>query len=185
MPVKPHSSPGSAPTSRRSTTRMSPGSAPSTWIGPESTWTTDSLTTSMSAGLSLFLIWPSVQSLHSMRKTSPGFTITLAGMSGCQRLWPTSSCLDIGFVRSTLNSVFGIVEPPPGLSLYGKQSLHPGHVHVVAAALVDHPAAVQHQQPIGDLQREAQDLFGDDDGQPLLIADDLQDLRQLLDDRRL
>ena len=61
-----------------------------------------------SLGLSLFLIWPSVQSLHSMRNTSPGLTETTAGMSGCQRLWPTSSCSAQVFVRSILNRVFGM-----------------------------------------------------------------------------
>ena len=55
-------------------------------------WCAVRSTSRTSSGLSLSLICPSVQSLHSIRKTSPGLTETTAGISGCQRLCPGSSC---------------------------------------------------------------------------------------------
>ena len=61
----------------------------------------------MSFAQSSFLICPPVQSMHSIRNSSPGLTDTTIGMSGCQRLCGTS-CFVMGFVRSTLNSVFGM-----------------------------------------------------------------------------
>ena len=51
---------------------MSPGLAPLTSIGPLKTCTTDRSTSRTSFGLSLFLIWPSVQSLHSIRNDVAG-----------------------------------------------------------------------------------------------------------------
>src|SRR5437868_7131532 len=58
-----------------------------------------------SLALSVFLIWPSVQSLHSMRKVVSGFTEATGGMSGCQRLCPSTCCWLQGLERSTLNRV--------------------------------------------------------------------------------
>src|SRR6185503_473756 len=122
----------------------------------------------MSAALSSFLICPSVQSLHSMRNTSPGLTEMTAGMSGCQRLCPGISCFDIGFVRSTLNSVFGICLCAPFRSLVARcsfvvsdrqQARYRVGVHVRPLAALADAAAIQHQHAIGDLQREAENLF--------------------------
>src|SRR5689334_19573776 len=108
----------------------------------------------MSAALSSFLICPSVQSLHSMRNTSPGLTEMTAGMSGCQRLWPGISCFDIDFVRSTLNNVFGICLSAPFASVFSdrQQARDRVRVHLRAGAALADAAAIQHQHPIGDLQ---------------------------------
>src|ERR1700690_3117071 len=151
-------------------------------MGPLRTCTTVSLTFSMSEGSSSFLIWPSVQSLHSMRKTSPGLTVTAVGMSGCHRLCPTISCFPMGLVRSTLNNVFGILSASLEFTwlwlLRGnsdrQQAVHGEHIHLGPPALLDDATAVEHQQPVGHVEGEAQHLLGYDDGEPLLVADEFQ-----------
>ena len=53
-PLNPHRLSGRAPTSSRSTTSRSPGSAPSTPIGPDRKWTVERSTSRTSSAESLF-----------------------------------------------------------------------------------------------------------------------------------
>jgi hypothetical protein len=69
----------------------SPGSAPSTAKGPLRTWTVDRGASRMSSAESSLWMAPSNHSRQCTRNESPGFTVAAAGMSGCQRLWPTFS----------------------------------------------------------------------------------------------
>src|SRR3954463_9420033 len=90
-----------------STISRSPGSAPSTAIGPLSTCTPGSGALRMSSAESSLWIAPSNHSRQSTRNTSPGLTWTWAGMSGCQRLWPTI-CWSVNFfVESRGNTTWG------------------------------------------------------------------------------
>src|ERR1700674_3290606 len=54
---------------------------------------------------------PSNHSRQSTRKTSPGFTVTLAGMSGCQRLCPRYFWSVNFLVESRGNTTSGIQSP--------------------------------------------------------------------------
>src|SRR4051794_32965930 len=90
-----------------STISRSPGSAPSTAIGPLSTCTPGSGALRMSSAESSLWIAPSNHSRQSTRNTSPGLTWTWAGTSGCQRLWPTI-CWSVNFfVESRGNTTWG------------------------------------------------------------------------------
>src|SRR3954468_15941975 len=90
----------------------SPGSAPCTWMGPDSTCTLLSGALRMSSAESSLWIAPSNHSRQSTRNESPGLTCTRAGTSGCQRLWPTI-CWSVNvLVLSSGKTFWGI-----GLSL--------------------------------------------------------------------
>src|SRR3954464_459363 len=95
-----------------STIRRSPGSAPSTEIGPESTCTLFSGAWRMSSAESSLWIAPSNHSRQSTRKTWPGRTCTWAGTSGCQRLWPTICCSVNDLLLSSGNTFCGIGSLP-------------------------------------------------------------------------
>src|SRR4051812_42352736 len=107
----PSSSWSQASISRMSTTSRSPGCAPSTRNGPESTWTPGSGAWRTSSAESSFLIAPSNHSRQSARNTSPGLTLTFGGMSGCQRLCPTCFWSVNFLVLSSGNRFFGMSPP--------------------------------------------------------------------------
>ena len=67
-------------------TSRSPGSAPSTSIGPLSTWQKSRLTSRTSFALSLLPSCASVHSRHSTRNSLPGLTDEAEGTSGCHLL---------------------------------------------------------------------------------------------------
>lgn len=75
MPVNPHGASSWHCTSMISTSRTSPGSAPSISNGPVRKWTRVRSTSRMSLAESLFLIWPPVQSTHSILTVSPSLIV--------------------------------------------------------------------------------------------------------------
>ena len=74
-------------------------------------WLWSSTMSRMSLAESSLRTWPSVQSLHSIRNTSPGRTEEAAGMSGCHRLCPGTSWSRIDLDWSTRNTVSGMSTP--------------------------------------------------------------------------
>ena len=95
-----------------STTSRSPGSAPSTAIGPESMCARFRSTSRTSLAESELAICASVHSRHSTRNSLPGRTDAAGGMSGCQRLWPGTACSAIGLDWSTEKTTSGMTVPP-------------------------------------------------------------------------
>src|SRR4051794_30215055 len=91
-----------------STISRSPGSAPSTAIGPLSTCTVDSGASRTSSAESSLWIAPSNHSRQCTRKVSSGRTVTWVGMSGCQRLCPRSSCSVNGLLESRGKTTSGM-----------------------------------------------------------------------------
>ena len=87
-------------TSRVSATRRSPGSAPATWTGPVSGWTSPKSTSSTAFEIEPRSKAPSNVSRVSSTTSSPGSQRRIGGMSGCQRLWPVCGSPARGRLRS-------------------------------------------------------------------------------------
>src|SRR3982751_3585831 len=142
-----------------------------------------------SSALSSFLMKPPVQSKVSRTKSSPGSTQQAIGMSGCHRLWMFSFSTG-DFVRSTLISVsvMGRLQRFRGWEDEGGSDgeVLPDVRHVGGGArrLVHQPPALDDEQPVGDVQREAEHLLGDDDRDLAQLADLVQRPGDVLDDGR-
>ena len=95
-----------------STTSRSPGSAPSTSMGPLSMCATLRFTSRTSLDESLLPSCESVHSRHSTRNSEPGRTEAAEGMSGCHRLCPGTAWSRIDLDWSTLNSTSGTSGSP-------------------------------------------------------------------------
>ena len=65
----------------------------------------------MSSAESSLTMAPSNHSRQCTRKLSPGLTCTCAGMSGCQRLWPTICCSVNFFCESSGKTTSGMAPP--------------------------------------------------------------------------
>src|SRR4051812_18460214 len=101
-------------------------------------------------------------------------------MSGCQRLWTLS--LSYGdWARSTLTSVSGMAALLSDGEIGGQRF----RIGFGRRAFVHEASAIHHDEAVGDVERERQELFGDDDREVLQLADFLEAFRDVLDDRRL
>src|SRR5262245_9260957 len=131
----------------------------------------------MSFALSSFLIWPPVQSRASTMKSSPGFTVTTGGMSGCQRLCCGWACSFAAFLMSTDITVLAMTASP--LSNL-KMLAHDGVRQIADPALRRDAAGFEDGEALGDVADEIQVLL-DQQHRAAAIGrdafDDLLDLR--------
>ena len=167
MPVKPHWLSGMAPTSSRSTTRMSPGSAPSTPIGPDRKCTMRQVDVAhvvggvvvldVAAGPVLGLDEEIVAGLdpgHDRNVRMPA-VVDHVVLVGRLRQVDLDECLGHGG-SSWLQVAVGLRRTDR------RETVR--HRRLVAAASSHDRAVLDDQHAVGDVEREAQHLLGDHDG---------------------
>src|SRR3981189_2431663 len=137
-----------------------------------------------------------------MTKSSPGLTQNTIGPSGCRRLW-VWSFLRGDSDRSTSISFFGILTssckraptppragaPPPAdatiVTSNREEARDRRFVDLSVGIGVDDAAVLDHQHTVGDVEHEAQHLLAHHDAEVAQVANFLQDLADVLDDRGL